>query len=43
MMHVSILVPHEAVMASIVDPRTMFAGVNDFWKRLVNLDYSMCS
>ena len=30
MKHVSILVPYEAVMASIVDPRTMFAGVNDF-------------
>jgi transcriptional regulator GlxA family with amidase domain len=30
MKHVSILVPHEAVMASIVDPRTMFTGVNDF-------------
>lgn len=30
MKHISILVPHEAVMASIVDPRTMFTGVNDF-------------
>lgn len=30
MKHVTILVPYEAVMASIVDPRTMFAGVNDF-------------
>ena len=30
MKHISILVPHEAVMASIVDPRTIFAGVNDF-------------
>ena len=30
MKHVSILVPKEAVLASIVDPRTIFAGVNDF-------------
>jgi transcriptional regulator GlxA family with amidase domain len=30
MKHVSILVPNEAVMASIVDPRTLFTGVNDF-------------
>jgi len=30
MKHVSILVPHQAVMASIVDPRTIFSGVNDF-------------
>lgn len=30
MKHVSILVPNEAVLASIVDPRTMFTGVNDF-------------
>lgn len=30
MKHVSILVPQEAVMASVVDPRTMFTGVNDF-------------
>ncbi len=30
MKHVSILVPHGAVMASIVDPRTMFTGVNAF-------------
>jgi transcriptional regulator GlxA family with amidase domain len=30
MKHISILVPYEAVMASIVDPRTMFTGVNDF-------------
>ncbi len=30
MKHVSILVPNEAVMASIVDPRTMFTGANDF-------------
>jgi transcriptional regulator GlxA family with amidase domain len=27
---VSILVPNEAVMASIVDPRTIFTGANDF-------------
>ncbi|MBC7745011.1 MAG: helix-turn-helix domain-containing protein [Flavobacterium sp.] len=30
MIHISILVPHEAVMASIVDPMTIFTGVNDF-------------
>ena len=30
MIHVSILVPNEAVMASLVDPRTMFAGANSF-------------
>lgn len=30
MKHVSILVFNEAVLPSIVDPRTMFAGVNDF-------------
>ncbi|HEY0676675.1 MAG TPA: helix-turn-helix domain-containing protein [Chitinophagaceae bacterium] len=30
MKHVSILVPVEAVLASIVDPRTMFTGVNEF-------------
>jgi transcriptional regulator GlxA family with amidase domain len=30
MMHVSILVPEESVLASIVDPRTMFTGVNEF-------------
>ncbi|HYC30216.1 MAG TPA: helix-turn-helix domain-containing protein [Chitinophagaceae bacterium] len=30
MKHVSILVPVEAVMPSIVDPRTILAGVNDF-------------
>ncbi len=29
-MHISILIPHEAVMASIVDPRTIFSRVNDF-------------
>ncbi|QHT65917.1 helix-turn-helix domain-containing protein [Rhodocytophaga rosea] len=28
--HVSILVPQEAVMASIVDPRTILTGVNEF-------------
>jgi len=30
MIHVAILVPKEAVLASIVDPRTIFTGVNDF-------------
>jgi transcriptional regulator GlxA family with amidase domain len=30
MMQVSILVINEAVSASIIDPRTMFTGVNDF-------------
>jgi transcriptional regulator GlxA family with amidase domain len=30
MKHISILVPHDAVMASIVDPITLFNGVNDF-------------
>lgn len=30
MIHVSILVPNEAVMASLVDPRTIFAGANSF-------------
>lgn len=30
MKHVTILVPGEAVLASIVDPRTMFTGVNEF-------------
>jgi transcriptional regulator GlxA family with amidase domain len=30
MKHISILVPFEAAMPSIVDPRTMFTGVNDF-------------
>lgn len=30
MKHVSILVPREAVLASLVDPRTMFTGVNEF-------------
>lgn len=32
MKHIAILVPHEAVLASIVDPRTIFTGVNDFLK-----------
>ena len=30
MKHISILIPHDAVMASIVDPRVIFTGVNDF-------------
>lgn len=30
MKHTSIRVPYEAVMASIVDPRKIFTGVNDF-------------
>lgn len=30
MKHISILVPVEAVMPSIVDPRTLFCGVNEF-------------
>jgi len=30
MKHISILIPHEAVMASVVDPHTLFKGVNDF-------------
>jgi len=30
MKHISILVPKEAVMASVVDPSTLFHGVNDF-------------
>ena len=30
MKHISILVPHEAVMASVVDPRTILTGVNEF-------------
>jgi transcriptional regulator GlxA family with amidase domain len=30
MKHITILVPNEAVLASIVDPRTMFTGANDF-------------
>lgn len=29
MKHIAILVPHDAVMASIVDPLTIFRGVND--------------
>ncbi|HMH20118.1 MAG TPA: helix-turn-helix domain-containing protein [Puia sp.] len=30
MKHITILVPDEAVLASIIDPRIMFTGVNDF-------------
>lgn len=30
MKHISILVPRQAVLPSIVDPRTMFTGVNEF-------------
>lgn len=30
MKHVSILIPNDAVMASIVDPRTIFTGANEF-------------
>ncbi|MFT3705601.1 MAG: helix-turn-helix domain-containing protein [Agriterribacter sp.] len=30
MKHISILVPQDAVMASVVDPSTLFHGVNDF-------------
>jgi transcriptional regulator GlxA family with amidase domain len=30
MKHVTILIPHEAVMASVVDPTTLFKGVNEF-------------
>jgi transcriptional regulator GlxA family with amidase domain len=30
MKHISILIPHDSVMASIVDPRAIFTGVNDF-------------
>jgi transcriptional regulator GlxA family with amidase domain len=30
MKHISILIPQEAVMASVVDPSTLFHGVNDF-------------
>ncbi len=30
MKHISILIPHDSVMASIVDPRVIFTGVNDF-------------
>lgn len=30
MKHISLLVPEEAVLASIVDPRTMFTGANEF-------------
>jgi transcriptional regulator GlxA family with amidase domain len=34
MKHISILVPQEAVMASIVDPQTIFTGVNTFLEGL---------
>lgn len=30
MKHISILIPNDAVMASVVDPRTLFVGVNEF-------------
>src|SRR6266542_3714068 len=30
MKHISILIPHDAVMASIADPRIIFTGVNEF-------------
>ncbi|HEX6429241.1 MAG TPA: DJ-1/PfpI family protein, partial [Niastella sp.] len=30
MKHISILIPNDSVMASIVDPRILFTGVNDF-------------
>ncbi|HUP11187.1 MAG TPA: hypothetical protein VM187_03215, partial [Niastella sp.] len=30
MKHISILIPHDSVLASIVDPRILFTGVNDF-------------
>lgn len=30
MKHISILIPHDAVMASVVDPSTILRGVNDF-------------
>lgn len=33
MRHISILVPHEAVPAAIVDPRYMFTAVNQFFKQ----------
>jgi transcriptional regulator GlxA family with amidase domain len=33
MKHISILVPEEAVLASITDPRYMFTAVNDFLKK----------
>ncbi len=32
-MNVSILVPKQAVLASIIDPRTMFTAVNDFLEK----------
>jgi transcriptional regulator GlxA family with amidase domain len=30
MKHVSLLIPHDAVLASIADPRVIFTGVNEF-------------
>src|ERR1041385_7811199 len=33
MKHISILVPKEAVLASITDPRYMFTAVNDFLRK----------
>jgi len=30
MKHISVLVPHNAVMTSLADPRTIFTGINDF-------------
>jgi hypothetical protein len=30
MKHISILVPNDSVLASIVDARTMFTGANEF-------------
>jgi hypothetical protein len=30
MRHIAILITNEAVLASIVDPRIIFTGVNDF-------------
>ncbi|RYY60976.1 MAG: helix-turn-helix domain-containing protein [Chitinophagaceae bacterium] len=32
MKHISILIPHDAVMASVVDPQTILTGVNEFLK-----------
>ena len=34
MKHISIIIPNEAVLASIVDPRTIFTGANDFLEAL---------
>ncbi len=33
MKHISILVPEEAVLTSITDPRMIFTAVNDFLAR----------